>query len=523
MHPHPRPARPVGVEIALPVAPEAARHADPRRANDQLADLVAHGVARGVDHVGGHAGAGRGECRRLQRQDGVAHDDAAADLRAAGVVDDRPPPLTHDVEQPQPRVGVPRLAGAAEDADARQVMPPHRFLAMRGQGADERGRHAHLGQPVALGQRPEAIHVGVVGRAVVNEERCPQQRGPEHQPRPHHPAHVGHPVDGILGVNVHPKRHILGRLHREAAMGVDGPFRPPGGAAGVDDHQQVFGGGVGRLGLGQLRRDDFMPPVVAQRPHVYLVARPAQDDQVLHRGHGRRGLVGHRLQRHDRAASEEAVGGEERLGPRVGQPRGHRPRAIAGEERQDDAADFGHSQQGDDDLRRHGHEQPHGVARAQTKAAQGVGAAVDLGRQFAVGERPCRALLAFPDERRTVARRGVGGPFVDAVVDDVHPPAYAPVGPLDAVRQIDDLRPGHAEANVEIVQHGVGEPGHVAGGTSHQFVPGADAVPAHEVRQPAALDGVRRRPPDDLSAEGEFVGHHADYCALFGVKWVAGK
>ena len=58
-------ARPVGVEVALRVAPEAARHADPRLADDQLADFAAHGLAVLVHHVGGHAGQRAGEAHGL--------------------------------------------------------------------------------------------------------------------------------------------------------------------------------------------------------------------------------------------------------------------------------------------------------------------------------------------------------------------------------------------------------------------------------------------------------------------------
>ena len=38
--------------------PESAGHADPRRANDQFADLIADGIPCGIDHVSSHAGTG---------------------------------------------------------------------------------------------------------------------------------------------------------------------------------------------------------------------------------------------------------------------------------------------------------------------------------------------------------------------------------------------------------------------------------------------------------------------------------
>ena len=52
-------------------------------------------------------------------------------------------------------------------------------------------------------------------------------------------------------------------------------------------------------------------------------------------------VEGDSFHRYDRAAPEEAVGGKQRPGAGIGQSRGHRPRAVAGEERQNDAADLG--------------------------------------------------------------------------------------------------------------------------------------------------------------------------------------
>src|SRR5204862_7196832 len=83
VHPHARNARPIGVEVALPVAPETARDAGPGLAQGKLAYLPTHGVALAVDHVGGHAWDGRAEGARLDREECVASQDAAGGLGAA--------------------------------------------------------------------------------------------------------------------------------------------------------------------------------------------------------------------------------------------------------------------------------------------------------------------------------------------------------------------------------------------------------------------------------------------------------
>src|SRR5207247_411960 len=49
VHPDVGKAIPVGLDVAIAIAPEAARHARPRVADHQLADLAAHRLAVGVD------------------------------------------------------------------------------------------------------------------------------------------------------------------------------------------------------------------------------------------------------------------------------------------------------------------------------------------------------------------------------------------------------------------------------------------------------------------------------------------
>src|SRR5919198_3032302 len=114
VHPDVLPARPVGLLVACRVLPEALRHAGPWRRHDQLTDLAAHGPARLVKDVGGHAGDEPREGARLDGRDRETAEDPAGDLRPAGVVDDRQARLADVLEEPPVGLGGPRLARRAE-------------------------------------------------------------------------------------------------------------------------------------------------------------------------------------------------------------------------------------------------------------------------------------------------------------------------------------------------------------------------------------------------------------------------
>ena len=96
-------------------------------------------------------------------------------------------------------------------------------------------------------------------------------------------------------------------------------------------------------------------------------------------------LVGDGLHRSGPAAAKGAVDSKQSLGVGIDQAGGDRAGAVAGKERQDDAADLGDRQHGDGDLRRHGHEQGDRVALSQPQRTQAIGHPVDLPIQVAVG------------------------------------------------------------------------------------------------------------------------------------------
>src|SRR4029453_8454821 len=117
-----RPARPVRLEVAVGILPEAGGHARPRLGDDQLAHLAADGTAVVAEHVGGHARRGAVEGARLDRGDGKRGDDAARYLRAPGVVDDGHRSAPHVLEDPAIRLSVPRLTRRPDDAKLGQLV-----------------------------------------------------------------------------------------------------------------------------------------------------------------------------------------------------------------------------------------------------------------------------------------------------------------------------------------------------------------------------------------------------------------
>ncbi len=183
--------------------------------------------------------------------------------------------------------------------------------------------------------------LGIIGGAVVDNGRCPQQRRAKNEPGAHHPAHVGHPVNDVAGMHVCAKGHVLRGFDGEAAVRVDCAFGFAGGAAGVDEHERIFGGGGFRFCLVGLGGDEVVPPLVAPGLHGGVVARAAQHDDVFDCGQVGEGFVGGGFEGHDFAAPEETIGGEEGFGVGVGQSGLDGACAVAGEEGQDDAADFG--------------------------------------------------------------------------------------------------------------------------------------------------------------------------------------
>ena len=136
-----REARPVGVVIALRVAPDAAQHRRPRTGERQVAAAGFHHAAGVVHHLSEHPGqrvggrTGLGDSDARQRRDHVA-----AGLGLPPGIGDRAAAGADVAVIPHPRFGVDRLAHRAQHPQAGQVVAGRPLLAPFHERADGRRR-----------------------------------------------------------------------------------------------------------------------------------------------------------------------------------------------------------------------------------------------------------------------------------------------------------------------------------------------------------------------------------------------
>ena len=199
-----------------------------------------------------------------------------------------------------------------------------------------------------------------------------------------------------------------------AARRVHDALRLPGRAGRVEDVEQVLR--VHLLRLARVRRILHQPviPVVAPFLDVHGRVRtlprmePLHDDNVPDRGRACQRLVGHLLERHDRAAAPSAVGGDQQIALRVvdaiaerlgAEPAEHdRVRRADPRARQHRDRELGNERQVDRDA----------IAALDAERLQHVRELTDLTIEIEVRQRAAIARLAFPDERRLVAARARG-------------------------------------------------------------------------------------------------------------------
>src|SRR5512145_1007869 len=92
-------------------------------------------------------------------------------------------------------------------------------------------------------------------------------------------------------------------------------------------------------------------------------------------------------------------------------------------------------------------------------------------------------------------------------MNDVHPPAYAPLWKLDPSRQIYDVRIWLIKLDIEKFQDRLGEPGYIRGRTGHQFVEVFDPMLTHECSQMGALDILLCWTPDNITTKRKLFRH----------------
>ena len=175
----------------------------------------------------------------------------------------RPPPMWVGV--PHPGLRVDGLAHRAEHPERGQVVALGVLGAPLHERADGRGGAVEDGHPVALDDRPPAVTVGEVRRALVHHRGGPVgQRPVDDVAVTGHPADVGRaPVDVALGMEVEDGPVGEGHLGQVAAGGVHDALGGGRGARGVEDEQQVLGVHVlGRAVVGR------RPPAAGSSPLI---------------------------------------------------------------------------------------------------------------------------------------------------------------------------------------------------------------------------------------------------------------
>ena len=331
-------------------------------------------------------------------------------------VDDGAAAAADHVVEPPPRLGVDRFADGAEQAQAGQVVLVAPLTAGLHEGADGRGGGVEDGDLVAGHDVPEAAVVGEVGGTLVHERGGPvAQRAVDDVAVAGDPADVGGaPVDVVV-LDVEDAAGGEVDAGQVAGGGVDDALGLAGGAAGVEDEEQVFG--VGRLGPAGVRLagDGVVPPHVAALDHVHRRAGPLEHDHLLDPADLGDGTVDVGLERDGTAAAVAAVGGDDEAALGVLQAVGDR---LAGEPAEDDRvgrADAGAGQHGHGRLGHVGQVDRHAVAPPHAQCLEAVGQPAHVGQQLAVGD--LANLRAAAGDRLALPQ---DGGLVAAALVDLH-------------------------------------------------------------------------------------------------------
>ncbi len=173
VHPHPREPAPVGVEVALVVAPDAPRHRGPRLAAHQLTHLARRRPAsRPAPHTStSMPSAGPPTLHSVIGTTGMRRDEACAHLGAARQVDDRAATLRDARRYHRYGSG---FHGSPVEARMRS---DDRSCARTGsvpcgiERPDQRGRDPERGDAVPLHHGPQPIGAGMGRRSLGEQHR----------------------------------------------------------------------------------------------------------------------------------------------------------------------------------------------------------------------------------------------------------------------------------------------------------------------------------------------------------------
>ena len=323
----------------------------------------------------------------------------------------RPPPDVLLV--PQPRLGVDRLADAAEQAQRREVVLRGQRLTLLHERPDRGRRHVQHRDLVVLDDLPPALPGRGVGRALVQDAgRRVRERSVDDVRVARDPADVSRaPVD-VVGLDV--EDHLVavagaqeiarGRVHD--ALGLRGRPRR------VEQVEHVLSRQRDRRAVGRLALDDVVPPDIAALGHRHgrRVPEAAHDEDMLDAGAPVDGLVGRRLQLDRLAAAPAPVRGDDELRLGVVDARRERLGREAAEDHRVGRADAGAGQHRDRELGDHRHVDRDAVAGPHAELDERVRGLLDLPMEVGEGDAcACRRARRSSDTRpcpRARPRRG---------------------------------------------------------------------------------------------------------------------
>ncbi len=203
---------------------------------------------------------GRRDARNRRHHDG-------AGLRLPPGVDDRAAAAADDLVVPHPRLGIDRLADAAQQPQRRQIVRLRVLVAPAHEGADRGRRRVEDRHLPPFDDRPEAILARVIGRAFVDDAGgAVGQRPVDDVAVAGHPADVGRAPEDVVVVQI---EHVLRRQVRaqqEAARRVHDPLGLPGRAGRVQDEQRVLGRQARRRAVGGRAAPSLRPTTRRGRP-----------------------------------------------------------------------------------------------------------------------------------------------------------------------------------------------------------------------------------------------------------------
>ena len=375
----------IGLHEPLVIAPQRAHLAGPAVGDAQHAlgrvafdQLAAFGLQdRGRDAEEGDRG---GTGLRFRRA-GQRRDQMAAGLGLPPGIDDGAAALADVFVIPVPGLGVDRLAHAAQQAQAGQVVLLDRLGALGHQRPDRGGRGIELGDLVLGADFPEAAGIGIGRHALEHHGgRAIGQRAIDDIAVARDPAHVRRAPEHVAVMIVEGVLMRHRGIDQIAAGGMDHPLGLAGRAGGIEDEQRILGPhGTGRaIGAGGFH----------QRLHVHVApVDPGRlvagmlDHQAAHPvGTMQQGCVGIRFQVGPAPAAGRGVGGDDHLGAAVVDAVGQ---GIGRKAREDDGMDRPDPRTGQHRIGRLGdHRQidHHPVAAHDALGQQHIGEAVHLFR-----------------------------------------------------------------------------------------------------------------------------------------------